>query len=103
MNRSRLLWIPFLVVSLFVPARGGEKKPYNPPIAGPSDDGLRTLKRMTLPAGLKADLYAAEPLLANPVSFCFDEKGRLYVAETFRLNDGVTDNRGHMNWLDDEL
>jgi quinoprotein glucose dehydrogenase len=58
---------------------------------------------MLLPDGLKADLFAAEPMLANPVCFCFDEKGRLYVAETFRLHDGVTDNRGHMNWLDDEL
>src|SRR6185312_6363694 len=34
---------------------------------------------------------------------CFDEKGRCYVAETFRLHAGVTDNRGHRNWLDDDL
>ena len=42
-------------------------------------------------------------MLANPVSFAFDEKGRCFVAETFRLHHGVTDNRGHMNWLDDDL
>ena len=29
-------------------------------------------------------MWAAEPLLANPVAFCFDEKGRCFVAETFR-------------------
>ena len=52
---------------------------------------------------LKIELFAAEPLLANPVAFCFDEKGRCYVAETFRIQHGVTDNRGHMDWLDDDL
>jgi quinoprotein glucose dehydrogenase len=52
---------------------------------------------------LKIELFAAEPLLANPVAFCIDEKGRFYVAETFRLGAGVTDTREHMNWLDDDL
>jgi quinoprotein glucose dehydrogenase len=58
---------------------------------------------MQVPAGLKAELHAAEPLLANPVAFCFDEQGRIYVAETFRLHKGVTDNRNHSKWLDDDL
>ena len=49
------------------------------------------------------ELFAAEPLLANPVAFCVDEKNGFYVAETFRLHHGVTDTRGHMNWLDDDL
>src|SRR5262249_9928707 len=55
----------------------------------------------------QASVYAAEPMLANPVCFAFDEKGRLYVAETFRHYAGVTDNRNHMKqrktWLDEEL
>jgi quinoprotein glucose dehydrogenase len=53
--------------------------------------------------GLKVELHAAEPLLANPVAFCFDPQGRIYVAETYRLHQGVTDNRSHMNWLDDDI
>ena len=32
--------------------------------------------------GLKVDVWAAAPLMANPVAFCFDEKGRMFVAET---------------------
>jgi len=40
--------------------------------------------------------WAPEPLLANPVAICTDEKGRWYVAETFRLHAGVTDIREHM-------
>jgi quinoprotein glucose dehydrogenase len=53
--------------------------------------------------GLKVDVWAAAPLMANPVSFCFDEKGRVYVAETTRFDHGVPDTRGHMKWLDEDL
>ena len=56
-----------------------------------------------MPEGLSVELFAAEPHLANPVAFWMDEKGVAYVAETFRLNDGVTDTRGHMDWLDDDM
>ncbi|MFM8273707.1 MAG: PVC-type heme-binding CxxCH protein [Gemmata sp.] len=52
---------------------------------------------------LKVDVWAAAPVMANPVAFCFDEKGRAYVAETTRFDHGVPDTRGHMYWLDDDL
>ncbi len=52
---------------------------------------------------LKVDVWAAAPLMANPVAFCFDEKGRVYVAETTRFDKGVPDTRGHMKWLDEDL
>src|SRR5688572_19070470 len=74
-----------------------------PQVQPASNEGELALKRFRLPKGLKVELAAAEPLLANPVAFCIDEQGRFYVAETFRLHAGVTDIRGHMNWLDEEL
>ena len=43
---------------------------------------------------LKLDVWAAEPLLANPVCFTFDEKGRCFVVETYRHTQGVPDTRG---------
>jgi quinoprotein glucose dehydrogenase len=61
------------------------------------------MAQVRVPRGLTIELFAAEPLLANPVAFCFDEKGRCYVAETFRIQHGVVDNRDHMSWLDDDL
>src|SRR5262245_33988187 len=82
--------------------QGAKQAPYNPRVAPASDEPLRALKRIRVPAGLKVELWAAEPLLANPVCFAFDEKGRAYVAETFRLHAGVTDNRNNMYWLDDD-
>ncbi|HSQ57910.1 MAG TPA: PVC-type heme-binding CxxCH protein, partial [Gemmata sp.] len=51
---------------------------------------------------LKVEVWAAEPLLANPVAFAFDEKGRCFVVETFRHTQGVPDTRGKP-WLDDDL
>ena len=51
---------------------------------------------------LKVEVWAAEPLLANPVAFTFDEKGRCYVAETFRHTQGVPDVRGKP-YTDDDI
>src|SRR5437667_8897505 len=72
-------------------------------IAAASAEGELAIKRFKIAPGLKVDLWAAEPLLANPVAICTDETGRWYVAETFRLHAGVTDIRGHMDWLNEEL
>jgi quinoprotein glucose dehydrogenase len=58
---------------------------------------------MQLPPGLEAKLWAAEPMLANPVAFNFDEKGRIFVAETYRYRSSVLDIRDYMWFLEDEL
>ena len=68
-----------------------------------SPEASQAAKSIRLAPGLKLELFAAEPLLANPVAFCIDERGRFFVAETFRLHAGVTDNRSHMNWLDADM
>src|SRR5262249_13690917 len=45
-------------------------KPYNPTIAPASSEAERAIRSIRVPAGLKIELFAAEPLLANPVAFC---------------------------------
>lgn len=77
--------------------------PYNPAIAPASNEGERALEGFQIPEGMVGSLYAAEPMLANPVAFAIDEKGRIFVAETFRQKNGVEDNRYHMDWLHDDL
>src|SRR5260370_2464206 len=76
---------------------------YSPNIAPASEEWKQAIRRIRVAEGLKVDLFAAEPMLANPVCFCVDEKNRFYVAETFRYTAGVTDSRDHMDWLDDDL
>jgi quinoprotein glucose dehydrogenase len=68
-----------------------------------SDAGDRALAKMRLAPGLKASLWAAEPMLANPVALNFDNQGRCYLVETWRFEHGVIDIRSHMSWLDDDL
>ena len=68
-----------------------------------SGDADALAQVQTAAKGLKVDVWAAAPLMMNPVSFCFDEKGRVFVAETTRFEHGVPDTRGHMNWLDEDL
>jgi len=71
------------------------------PVMDPaSDDATLALKRFSLPAGLQAKLWAAEPMLANPVAIDFDEKGRLFVSETYRYRTSVLDIRDYMGMLE---
>ena len=83
------------------PSSGSIRSVINPGEA--TKEAELSAKKFKLAPGLKVDLWAAEPMLANPVAFCIDERGRIYVAETHRLHQGVTDIRSHMNWLDEEL
>jgi quinoprotein glucose dehydrogenase len=68
-----------------------------------SEEARQVLARMQIPEGFRVETFASEPMLANPVAFCFDVFGRVYVAETFRHHKGVTDIRSHMGWLEDDL
>lgn len=44
-----------------------------------------------------------EPLVADPVAFAIDERGRVFVAESERQERGVEDNRHQPYWLLDDL
>jgi quinoprotein glucose dehydrogenase len=68
-----------------------------------SSDAQLAIKQFKVPQGFKVDLFAAEPQVKNPVAFCFDEAGRIYMAETFRLTHLVYDIREHLNMYDDDL
>ena len=74
-----------------------------PEIEAASEEGQQAISRMNLPAGLKASLWAAEPMLANPVAFNLDEHGRVFVAETHRYRTSVLDIRDYMWSLEDDL
>lgn len=78
-------------------------EPEPPVIAAASDEGRTALAGFKIPAGLRAELFAAEPLVANVVAFQVAPDGRIFLCETFRQQKGVEDNRSHMNWLDDDL
>ncbi len=41
----------------------------------------RAVESMTLQPGFRANVYASEPMLTQPMAFCWDAKGRMWIAE----------------------
>lgn len=76
----------------------------SPSIAAPSDEPAKSATTFGMPEGFVVELFAAEPDVANPVAFSIDEHGRVFVCESFRQNQGVTDNRKHdRTWVEADL
>jgi quinoprotein glucose dehydrogenase len=92
----------FSCAGCFLEAAQLENRPATvaPRIFPASDEAAKAIQTFRPARGLKVDLFAAEPLLANPVAFCFDERGRIYLAETFRRSGGVLDIETRVAWAD---
>ncbi|MEM6318582.1 MAG: PVC-type heme-binding CxxCH protein [Bacteroidota bacterium] len=41
----------------------------------------QAVKEMSIQNGYKVNAYAAEPMLTQPMAFCWDDKGRMWIAE----------------------
>ncbi|MSU51445.1 MAG: heme-binding protein [Opitutus sp.] len=80
----------------------GSRRP-EPAINPASDDGRTAIQRMKLADGLELKLWAAEPMLANPVSFNIDERGRIFVTETYRYRTSAFDIRDYRWLLEEDL
>jgi quinoprotein glucose dehydrogenase len=89
-----ILGFPFILNAGEGDAASAKDKAIDPELA---------IKQFTAPSNFKIDLFAAEPMMKDPVAFCFDEKGRIYLAETERLVTSVYDMRGHLNMYSDDL
>ena len=87
-------WLPALVLGLgqicplssthaAFPAPTNNQHITDTPLTAPAD----LVKLMHLPPGFKATLFAAEPDVQNPIAMCWDERGRLWVAENYTYSD----------------
>ncbi len=78
---------------------GDGKHAIDQPMAA-SDEGALAISSFRKPSGWEVKLFAAEPEIANPVVMTVDNRGRVFVCESFRQDRGVTDNRKHdQQWL----
>ncbi|MBQ12744.1 MAG: hypothetical protein CMJ45_14485 [Planctomyces sp.] len=77
-----------LAVSVILPARAQkprnrlprqQHKSSNAPFLKPGE----AVKAMSIPRGFDVSIFAAEPDIAEPIAFCFDDRGRLWIAENF--------------------
>src|SRR5262245_62162421 len=48
---------------------------------------------MTVPPGFKVTLFAGEPDVTQPISMCFDDRGRLWVAECHSYPKWIKDGK----------
>jgi len=68
--------VPLVLLAAAVAARADEPigEPYSP------EKAART---MVVPDRFSVDLFAGEPEIRQPISFCIDDRGRLWVAEAY--------------------
>ena len=103
MTRPWMAWLVLAAIWLPAPRVAAQDQPYAPNVEPASDDWRAALAAMSIPEGHEVSLWAAEPMLANPVCLRVGDDGAVYVGETFRHHAGVTDIREHWGWLDDDL
>jgi putative membrane-bound dehydrogenase-like protein len=51
-------------------------------------------KNMTVPEGFEVKLFAGEPDVKQPIAFCIDDRGRLWVAEAFSYPQRQPEGKG---------
>ncbi|MFO0940195.1 MAG: hypothetical protein U0930_05455 [Pirellulales bacterium] len=107
-HRIELILVCFLLVNSHCLADDDNKAappvPQEPKVAEASREAQDAISSFKIPEGWHAELFAAEPNVANIVAFTLDRQGRAYVCESFRQNTGITDNRGHdEKWLRADL
>jgi quinoprotein glucose dehydrogenase len=80
-----------------------EAPSYQPEVAEASEEGQEAMAKFGLPDDFVVELVAAEPHTANPVCFYPANDGSIYICETFRLHNGVTDMRWHVERLEEDM
>src|SRR5215208_3216588 len=88
-----------LALGLFIPLAlpAAERTPH-PAAPLPAD---RAANLMTLPEGFRATVFAAEPDVVQPISFCIDDRGRLFVAEALNYGEWKPAGRDRIIILED--
>lgn len=88
--------LPAFADDLGAPKKNDDRTPKDVSL---SDTADAALKKFAVAPGLQIEVWASEPLLENPVAMGFDERGRAYVAETFRRRTSVADIRKNDDWV----
>ncbi len=73
-------WMLALMLVEFLVAARGRSMAQEPASPMPAEEAASS---MIVPAGFKVTLFAAEPDVKQPVGFCFDDRGRMWVAEAY--------------------
>ena len=80
------LTVGFLLAVFCAPHLWGAKKNAQPVVEKPFPP-LEAAKTMQVPKGFNVTLFAGEPDIKQPIGFCIDDRGRLWVAEANNYPD----------------
>ena len=100
MRYTRKIWILSFLANSICWMLGQEASPDKVTVTAPSQEALEAASSFQVKEGFKIEVYASEPLLANPVSMTFDASGKCYVVESHRRRTSVYDIRRFPDWLD---
>ncbi len=78
----RLLVATAVILSASSPTMGADSATEVTESPPPPLSPAESMKLMEVPEGFRVELVAAEPLIVNVISLAFDERGRIWVAET---------------------
>lgn len=70
-----------------------EPKTSNAPFLSPSE----AVAKMDIPDGFDVSIFAAEPDIAEPIAFCFDDRGRIWVVENINYVNRRTHTLGEVS------
>lgn len=85
---SRIVLFAGLLLTVFSPAFAAENDDNFVPrrqqgVPGPPLSPQDAIAKMSVPSGFSVEVVASEPDIVNPVAMTFDEKGRIWVTESF--------------------
>jgi quinoprotein glucose dehydrogenase len=92
--------LPVAADEVGTPKKKDDRYPAGDPLQQSAEAAIKTF---AVAPGLQVEVWASEPLLANPVAFTFDPQGRAYVAETNRRRTSVPDIRKYEAWTIENL
>ena len=87
MIRTLALALPVAISQTLLAQHGSTQPDPKKPmfVAEASDEGNKKIPTIQLADGLRAELVASEPDVCNGVAFKVDDRGNIYVCETFRV------------------
>jgi putative membrane-bound dehydrogenase-like protein len=84
----KLTQLVFALLLLALPANAAEPENHLPKKQHKDSDApflkpAEAVAKMSIPDGFEVSVFASEPDIAEPIAFCFDDRGRMWVAENF--------------------
>jgi putative membrane-bound dehydrogenase-like protein len=83
-KKNRAVLVPLLTALALTTPLSAQQVPHGQDKApGPALSPEEAVRKMTVPDRFTVEVVAAEPQIVNPVAMTFDERGRIWVTESF--------------------